>query len=1311
MPFGAQIDGDTTRFRLWAPAAHSVDIELGPAAGGRRIRLQRDDDGWYEARLDGVGASVQYRYLIDDMLRVPDPASRYNPQGVHGASEVIDPLAFDWRDADWHGRRWEEAVIYELHVGAFSPAGDFDGVRRRLDYLADLGVTAIELMPVAAFPGRRGWGYDGVLPFAPAAAYGRPEELKTLVQEAHARGLMALLDVVYNHFGPDGNYLHTYAPDFFNPHHQTPWGAAINFDAPGSEVVRAFFIHNALYWLQEFHLDGLRLDAIHAICDDSRPDIVEALCAAVQAGPGCERKVHLILENDRNQARYLARDTGGRATCASAQWNDDFHHAIHVLTTGERDGYYADFATAPAAQLGRCLSEGFAFQGDPSPFRKGAVRGEPSRHLPPAAFVDALQTHDQIGNRAFGERLCQLATAPALEAATAVLLLAPPPPMLFMGEEFAAAQPFLFFCDFGPNLAQAVIDGRRLEFARFDRFADPATRVRIPDPNAEVTFTASVLDWSALERAPHDRWLALYRRLPIDPAEYPRIAGHHLERLAASLGADHERLLELQSLLTAFGHLPPRHTTDRRQVAERDRDKEVHKRHLAALCEALPAIRQHIEQCVAEFNGRPDDPASFDLLHGLIQAQAWRAAYWRVASDDINYRRFFDINDLAALRMEDPAVFDSTHRLVLDLIAGNKLHGLRIDHPDGLNDPRAYFERLQNAVRSRAGTATAPAAGQPPGALALYLVVEKILAEHERLPDDWPIHGATGYRFANLVNALFVDPAAQRHMSHIYVDFVRQHDDFDTLVYECKKLIMHSALASELNVLANRLAHIAAASRSTCDYTLNGLRQALTEVIACFPVYRTYLSTGQASDDDRRHIDWAVTFARRRSQVADVGIYDFVRDVLTTDISAGKGPSYRDQVRAFAMKFQQFSAPVMAKGLEDTAFYRYQRLISLNDVGADPRRFGISVTAYHTASRVRAKSWPHELLATSTHDSKRAEDVRARINVLSELPAAWKLTVRRWRRLNRSKKRPVNDLPAPSANDEYLLYQTLVGSFALAVPDTDALADYRQRIEAYMQKAVREAKLHSSWINVNADYEAALSGFIQTLLTPAETNLFLAELAAAAKRLVPGGLRNSLAQTLLKLTSPGVPDIYQGSELWQFHLVDPDNRRPVDYALRRARLAEVKALLTGAPDTWAGRLQPLVDNMPDGRIKLYLTWRALQLRGRWPELFRDGDYLPLPASGTCAEHVCAYSRRHEGHAVVTIVPRLLTKLAGGRDEPAAALDWCDTHIILPQGATTWYDVLTGGQYLCSGDGSLNIGALLADFPVALLVNDKDVLTP
>jgi maltooligosyltrehalose trehalohydrolase len=524
MPFGAEIRGCGVRFRLWAPAAEQVEVAL---EGGGPLPMPPRGEGWFELVTERAAAGSLYRFHTDGGPPVPDPASRFNPMDVHGPSQVVDPLAFEWRDEGWAGRPWEEAVIYELHVGAFTPAGTFAGVAGRLEYLADLGVTAIQLMPVADFPGARNWGYDGVLHFAPDSRYGHPDELKALVQAAHRLGLMVLLDVVYNHFGPEGNYLHLYAPQFFTGRHQTPWGTAIDFDGPASRTVRDFFVHNALYWLEEFRLDGLRLDAVHAILDDSAPDILEELSDAVRQGPGRERHIHLVLENDRNAARYLAPEPGGGPRRYAAQWNDDFHHALHLLLTGEADGYYRDYAGRPASHLGRCLAEGFAYQGEPSAYRHGQPRGEPSGHLPPTAFVNFLQTHDQVGNRALGERLSVLARLEALRAAVAVLLLAPSPPLLFMGEEWAAKEPFLFFCDFGPDLAAAVTEGRRKEFARFRRFADPAARERIPDPNDPDTFHRSCLDWAEPERPGHRDWLALYRRLlALRPAEIvPRLRG------------------------------------------------------------------------------------------------------------------------------------------------------------------------------------------------------------------------------------------------------------------------------------------------------------------------------------------------------------------------------------------------------------------------------------------------------------------------------------------------------------------------------------------------------------------------------------------------------------------------------------------------------------------------------------------------------------------------------------------------------------------------------------------------------------------
>lgn len=789
-------------------------------------------------------------------------------------------------------------------------------------------------------------------------------------------------------------------------------------------------------------------------------------------------------------------------------------------------------------------------------------------------------------------------------------------------------------------------------------------------------------------------------KLPVDPATYPRIIGLHIERLAAVLGKKHKYFVELQTLLTAFGRLPARIEKSLERIAERQRDKDVHKRHLANLSEGCADISQHIADNLVEFNGRPGDVASFDLLHELIQLQGYRLAYWRVALDEINYRRFFDINDLAALRMEESSVFEATHQLILDLVARREVEGLRIDHPDGLYDPSQYFRRLQQAI-----------GGKPfvPGErLPIYLVIEKVLADHERLPDDWLIHGATGYRFANLVNNLFVDSAAERRMTRIYHEFTETDIDFDTLAYEAKKLIMHKALASELNVLSNRLTRIASAGRDTCDFTLNGLRDALMEMAACFPVYRSYVAHGRLSTDDRRYIGWAVAVAKKRSPAADSSIYDFLQAVLTTDIAHGRSVSFRKQVQDFAMKFQQFSSPVMAKGVEDTAFYRYHRLISLNDVGGDPRRFGISVAAFHAATRANASRWPYDLLATSTHDSKRSEDVRARINVLSEMPLEWKRVLKRWSRLNRGRKRVIDGVEAPSRSDEYLLYQTLVGTWPLTQLDEAALTEYRKRIVAYMIKALRESKEHSSWINVNTGYEDASGEFVHALLTPGENNLFLTEFKSFIQPIANRGLINSLAQTLIKLTSPGVPDIYQGCELWQFNLVDPDNRRQVDFANRRQLLAEVKSLVNTPQEQWSQCISPLIENMSDGRIKLYTLWKSLALRVRWPEVFRDGGYLPLMVHGKHTIHACAFARRYENRSVIVIVPRLVTRLLGEQDLlPMGPEVWENTFLELPGELTecAWVNIFTGEFYTAANKFELR--KLLAHFPICLLASEEE----
>jgi malto-oligosyltrehalose trehalohydrolase len=522
LPFGAELTPDgRVRFRLWAPRANAVSVQLG---AGSQISMDPEAEGCFALTAATAGPGARYRYIVDGQA-FPDPASRYQPEGVHGASEVIDPAAYDWSDLGWRGRRWDEIVVYELHLGTFSNTGDFAGALRHLDHIARLGATAVELMPIAEFPGHRNWGYDGVFLYAPASTYGRPEALKRLVEACHSRGLAIFLDVVYNHFGPEGNYLTTIAPDFFTDRHQTPWGAAIDFSGPRSRAVRDFFIHNALYWLEEFHFDGLRLDAVHAIFDENEPDIVSEIGQTIRRRI-TGREVHLVLENDRNQARYLHR-TGGRDAGYDAQWNDDLHHVLHVLVTGDSSGYYADYAAEPAKHLGRALAEGLAYQGEASAFRGGRPRGEPSGELPATAFVGFLQNHDQVGNHPFGTRIAARAEDAALHAAITIVLLSPQIPLLFMGEEWASLRPFAFFCDFEPRLQDAVREGRRREFAHFPEFRDETSRERIPDPTALSTFEKSRLDWGEPREEAHSLWLVRYRRLlEIRAIEIaPRLAG------------------------------------------------------------------------------------------------------------------------------------------------------------------------------------------------------------------------------------------------------------------------------------------------------------------------------------------------------------------------------------------------------------------------------------------------------------------------------------------------------------------------------------------------------------------------------------------------------------------------------------------------------------------------------------------------------------------------------------------------------------------------------------------------------------------
>ncbi|HEV2294163.1 MAG TPA: malto-oligosyltrehalose synthase [Tepidisphaeraceae bacterium] len=698
-----------------------------------------------------------------------------------------------------------------------------------------------------------------------------------------------------------------------------------------------------------------------------------------------------------------------------------------------------------------------------------------------------------------------------------------------------------------------------------------------------------------------------------------------------------------------------------------------------------------IAAILRRYNGTPGDPRNFDALHELIAQQHYRLAYWRIASDEINYRRFFDINDLAALRMERQEVFDDVHRFTFQLLREGRVAGLRIDHPDGLYDPKEYFDRLQRRYAREAGLPEARAAEDRP----LYVLAEKILAIDEPLPETWACHGTSGYDFLVMANGLFVDGCSVDALTRIYADWIANTIDFDDLVYEKKKLILKISLAGELNMLAHQLDRIAQGNRRTRDFTLMGLHDALRELIACFPVYRSYVTSAGVHESDARNLELAVERAIKRNPTTDSNVFRYVSDVVLLRSPLGADPA----AVHFAGKFQQLTAPTTAKGIEDTAFYIYNRLISLNEVGGEPNHFGTTPQAMHAYLAERQRLWPHALSATSTHDTKRSEDVRARINVLSEIPDQWHEHVTRWGEANAPHRRDLAGQPAPSRNDEYLLYQTLIGVWPLNATDADdALV---ARAQAYMTKACREAKLITSWTSPNEAYENAVRAFVAQILSHRP---FLDDFVPFQARVAGLGLINSLAQTLLRLTAPGVPDTYQGQELWDFSLVDPDNRRPVDYARRR----ELLDALRGDADA-----RELLAHITDGRVKLFVTWRTLTLRREHPGLFTTGTYEPLPASGAKAAHAFAFARRQEDRSAIVVVPRLPATLVGsgggdggdrGVDQGGAGWggdwNWADTTLALPRGR--WRSVFTGATIDAAGE-PLPLATLLADFPVALLI--------
>jgi (1->4)-alpha-D-glucan 1-alpha-D-glucosylmutase len=806
------------------------------------------------------------------------------------------------------------------------------------------------------------------------------------------------------------------------------------------------------------------------------------------------------------------------------------------------------------------------------------------------------------------------------------------------------------------------------------------------------------------------------KSLPLDPQTIPLI----FDPVSGEIQDQ-----ELRNVLSGLRSLPSHSTRDGELVRQRRRSipplTETLNRMIAEPGEAHELAKKLLEI----YKGRPGDPRSYDFLHRLLEAQVYRLANWRVSGEEINYRRFFDINDLIGLRMENPRVFAATHQLLRTLLAEDLIQGVRIDHCDGLLNPRQYLVRVQMLYAASQCAGPIP---RPPLAengieqevqqvfgqhdwmkdrAPLYSVVEKILEPGEDLPCEWPVDGTSGYEFTALVNGMFIDRRNERQFTNIYHRFTGASQDVATLIYNSKKLIMHASLASEVNVLAHMLDELSISDRYARDFTRKALRDVIRETIACFPVYRTYIDErGQISERDEAYIHEAVVRAKRRNPDKAPASFDFLRDILL--LKQREEPELYRRKLYFTLKFQQLTGPVMAKGMEDTACYVYNRFIAMNEVGGSPAQFGSSVQEFHQGNRKRQEHWPFSMLTTSTHDSKRSEDVRARLDVLSEMPKAWSAQVLKWRKTNRTRKRLLADgRKVPDLNEEYFLYQTLVGSWPFEVnASDDARQNYIQRIKQYMSKAVHEAKVNLSWINDDPLYVEALQQFVEKILapgTPNRANIFVEQLQAFTRTTSFFGAINSLAQRLLMITSPGNPDIYQGMELWDFSLVDPDNRRPVDYAVRRQFLSQLDRRAESGD--LLSLCAELLSSYQDGRIKLWTTMQALRLRRDRRELFHSGKYTPLYGAGSKRDHIVAFARENHSQVAIVAVPRLSYTLAGGALRPPVGDVWEQTELPVPSRTPEFLDnVFTGEKIKVTPGRTLLCDELFAHFPVALLVS-------
>ncbi len=772
---------------------------------------------------------------------------------------------------------------------------------------------------------------------------------------------------------------------------------------------------------------------------------------------------------------------------------------------------------------------------------------------------------------------------------------------------------------------------------------------------------------------------------PIAPGTYRYILELALENLAEF--RDEDFYAEFQSIRTALEYLPRRTETNPGRIKERAREKEIIKKRLERRCAEAPQVQRAIEKAVETINGHVGDPRSFDRLDELLNAQSYRLAFWRVAAEEINYRRFFDVNDLAAIRVELPEVFDAAHKLLFELVASDAVSGLRIDHPDGLYRPLEYFEKLQSRC------AKALRVPLPKDGRAIYLIVEKILTGDEQLPQNWPVHGTTGYDFANQVAEVLVDHNAEGAITKIFKRFIGHSLHFGHLVYAKKRLVMRISLANEVNVLGNMVDRLSEQNRWFRDYTLEALARAVRETIACFPVYRTYLEPGKpVSEEDRAVIERAVAAAKRRNPAIEESVFNFLLDLLLFRFPENLDEEQRAAHAQFVLKFQQFTGPITAKGLEDTVFYIYNRLAALNEVGGEPQLFGLSVETFHQRNLRRERDWPASLLATSTHDSKRSEDVRARMLAISEIPQLWGRSLQKWRTANRRFKKQIDEAEAPDAGEEYLLYQTLLGTWPVdldGAPVSSIGQEFVTRIQRYMAKALKEAKLNTSWIQPNENWDDAMREFVARILEPGPRNKFLPIFLPVAAEIARLGAINSLAQTAIKLTAPGVPDIYQGTEIWDDSLVDPDNRRPIDYARRREMLAQIAKVSANE----------LMQCWPNGRIKMRLTQRLLHLRRENPELFREGNYESLNFGGELAECAIGFARRHGDRAIIVIVPRLSSQVGF----PPVGDRWQDTHVLLSSQLTGLRDVFCDRE-LRVKNSQLRLTEAMSQLPFAVFRN-------